>query len=349
MTACTLTVAGLGMVSTLAIGAEANAAAFRCAYNGFQIPRKGKVNYRYAQVPLDPTLRGNSRLVAMATPAVHEALKHYTGALKNLPVLFCLAEETRPGCSTASGYPQRFIEALSLAMSIDHFHLESSYYSTGRAGFASALSDAQRLLANARQEAVLILGIDNLTTSNAINHFMGGKSRPCRLLTPENSDGFIPGEAASALLLIRNAKAENQTRITGVGLAKEPAPLDSEEVHTSRGLTEAIRKAASQAGIAVADTDFVIAGLSGESWFFMEASNAIHRTMEHTRETHPLWHPADGIGEVGSAMGPAMVIMAHYAFLKGYAPGPRALCHLSNDDYRRGAFILEHTKGTDHG
>jgi 3-oxoacyl-[acyl-carrier-protein] synthase-1 len=337
------------MVSPLAIGAEANAAAFRCGYDGFQIPRKGKVRYRYAQAPLDPALRGLSRLVALALPAVAEALEQYEGAIDELPVFFCLAEETRPGCSPASGFPQRFIEALNQEVTIDLFHPESSYYNTGRAGFVSALRDAQTLLANEKQEFVLILGVDNLTTSSTINHFMGSKEQPCRLLTPNNSDGFIPGEAASALLLSRNSQLDNQTRITGVGLAEEPAPLDSEEVHTSRGLTEAIRSAARQAGIQVADTDFVIAGLSGESWFFVEASNAIHRTMEHTRETHPLWHPADGLGEVGAAIGPAMVVMAHYAFMKGYAPGPSALCHLSNDDHRRGAFILEHTKGSYHG
>lgn len=344
-----LSVAGVGMVSPLAIGAEANAAAFRCGYDGFKIPRKGKVRYRYAPAPLDPAVRGLSRLVAMAIPAVNEALAHYTGALHELPVFFCLAEEPRPGCRIASGYPQRLIEALNQKVDLDLFHPESSYYSTGRAGFASALKDARSLLASGQQEFVLILGIDSLTGSTAINAFMGSKHQPCRLLTPDHSDGFIPGEAATAVLLSRSNPSEEQTRITGIGLAKEPAPLDSEEVHTSRGLSEAIRQAASQAGIQVADTDFVISGLSGESWFFVEASNAIHRTMEHPRQTHPLWHPADSIGEVGAAIGPALVIMAHYAFMKGYAPGPRALCHLSNDDHRRGAFILEHTKGSQHG
>jgi 3-oxoacyl-[acyl-carrier-protein] synthase I len=349
MAPCPLAVAGLGMVSSLGAGSEANAAAFRCGYDGFQIPRKGKVRYRYAPAPLDPAIRGLSRLVVLTVPAINEALENLNEKSHSLPVLFCLAEETRPGCHIASGYPERLIEALNQEVNIDLYHPESSYYCAGRAGFASALRDAQRLCTEQEHEFVLIVGIDNLTTSSAINAFMGGNHSPCRLLTPDNSDGFIPGEAATALLLSRSGHAEEQTWITGVGLAKEPAPLDSEEVHTSRGLTEAIRNAAIQAGTQVADTDFVIAGLSGESWFFVEASNAIHRTMEHTRATHPLWHPADSIGEVGAAIGPAIVVMAHYAFSKGYAPGPKALCHLSNDDHRRGAFILEHLKESHHG
>ena len=57
---------------------------------------------------------------------------------------------------------------------------------------------------------------------------------------------------------------------------------------------------------------------------------------------HQLLHPSDSIGEVGAAIGGAMVVMDYYALLKGYAPGARGLHLISNDDNpHRGAFVME--------
>ena len=38
-----------------------------------------------------------------------------------------------------------------------------------------------------------------------------------------------------------------------------------------------------------------------------------------------------------------MVVQTYYGMLKGYAPGDNAICHISNDDELRGAFIMQHT------
>lgn len=80
--------------------------------------------------------------------------------------------------------------------------------------------------------------------------------------------------------------------------------------------------------------------------FFRELSIVHGRTMDSPRQDHPLWHPADSIGEVGAASTLAMVVMAHYAFKKDYAPGVTALCQVSNDNNYRAAFILRYEEGS---
>jgi len=83
-------------------------------------------------------------------------------------------------------------------------------------------------------------------------------------------------------------------------------------------------------------------GLSGEDYFFREAALAMTRAFEQTVPDHPLWHPAAHIGEVGAAVGGAIVVQAHQALVRGYAPGPAALCHQSDDGPARAAFLMRY-------
>jgi 3-oxoacyl-[acyl-carrier-protein] synthase-1 len=48
-----------------------------------------------------------------------------------------------------------------------------------------------------RADYAVLVGVDSLMTAGTLDHFH--KQR--RLLTAHNSDGFLPGEAAAALLL----------------------------------------------------------------------------------------------------------------------------------------------------
>ena len=167
-----------------------------------------------------------------------------------------------------------------------------------------------------------------------------------RVATQQNRGGFIPGEAASAIVLGKKRPEYASTQILGVGIAEEPAPITGQQPLTGNGLTAAAREALAQANQPSHQIGLRIASVSGESYFFRELSIVQNRIIEEKVDVPPLWHPADSLGEIGAAIGGAMVIMGNYAFQKGYAPTPLALCYLSNDDKQRAAFVIGYRSGS---
>jgi 3-oxoacyl-[acyl-carrier-protein] synthase-1 len=55
----------------------------------------------------------------------------------------------------------------------------------------------------------------------------------------------------------------------------------------------------------------------------------------------PLWVPAVHFGETGAAAGLLAVCMVLRAFVRGYAPGNRALVWLASDNRPRGVLLLQ--------
>jgi 3-oxoacyl-[acyl-carrier-protein] synthase I len=137
---------------------------------------------------------------------------------------------------------------------------------------------------------------------------------------------------------------EDQGRVgellcAGIGFAREPAHLDSGEPLRADGLTEAMKGALAEAVREMHDMDYRISGLSGEQYFFKEASLALNRTLRKRKEEFDLWHPAESIGEAGAASAVACFALGQAAAIKGYAPGRMALFHFSNDLGARAAVV----------
>ena len=353
-----LAVTGLGMCSALGHGAAINAAAMRCGYDGFEQtpftephsiePQLGAT--AYFRNPEDRIqLRGLARLATLAHTAIHEALSEAGRSWRETPLLLCLAEPERPGPAADDAAPQELLERIQAsAPGFDQMHPESRLIRAGRCGFVLALQLAQRLFRQTEHRHCLIVGVDsylNAATLGALGGGLYGEGR--RLLGEDHPNGFIPGEAATAVHLSHPAERASPVHITGIGLGNEPVTLDSDEVLRGNGLAQAIEQAVAQSGIPVHQTQFRIASLSGEEYFFREAALAQIKTLKQKIPEHPLWHPADAIGETGAAVGGAMVVMGYHALVMDYAPGPNALCHLSNDAPLRGAFLLSrHARDT---
>jgi len=166
--------------------------------------------------------------------------------------------------------------------------------------------------------------------------------RESRLLRRDNSNGFIPGEAAAALLL-GNAAEESAAPLLlrGLGFAREPATLASGGPLRANGLVQAIRAALDDAQVELKTCDYRIADMNGEQYRFKEAALAITRLLRDRKVQMSLWHAADAIGEVGAATLPAMVAMLFTGARKDYLPGPVFLGHIGNDDDKRAAFIAD--------
>ena len=168
-----------------------------------------------------------------------------------------------------------------------------------------------------------------------------------RLLRRDNSNGFIPGEAAGAVLLGPHEEGSPAPLLCrGLGFAREPAPFDSGKPLRADGLVQAIRGALSEAGLTLKDCDHRIADVNGEQYRFKEAALAITRLLRDRKVLFSLWHPVDCIGEVGAASLPAMLAVLFHGARKDYLPGPTFLGHLGNDDDKRAAFIAQATSQT---
>jgi 3-oxoacyl-[acyl-carrier-protein] synthase-1 len=125
-----------------------------------------------------------------------------------------------------------------------------------------------------------------------------------------------------------------------MGFAVEKATIESAEPLRADGLTKAIEDALAAAGVSLGDLDYRITDIAGEQYQFKEAALGLSRLLRARKQEFDIWHPADCIGEVGAASLPCMLGVALYAANKGYAPGPRPLAHLGNDDGKRAGLVL---------
>lgn len=353
-----LAIAGVGMISCLGEGAEVNAAAMRCSYDGFVQTEFMQPYHAEPQLgaPIEQTgvqRRGIEKLAYFGQAAVNEATKSLAqygeDQSNNLKLLMCLPDiQERAHYLNGDNTHSLLLEEIKKATTIKHYHPASQVYYKSRCGFTEALKQAQQTLYQDGLSYALILGIDSLLDSATLGYYGGnlyGEGR--RLLGDNHSNGFIPGEAATAVLLRKPKKNDNRTVIiSGVGLASETASFNNsqtDEPHVLRGkgLSDAIKNASQDAGVEIHHTAYRVASVSGEDYFFTEAALAQIKSLKRKVDDQPLWHPADSIGEVGAAVGGAITIMTAFALLKGYALGNSVLCHLSNDDEQRGAFIMQ--------
>lgn len=92
---------------------------------------------------------------------------------------------------------------------------------------------------------------------------------------------FYSGEGAGAIVFCKPDSCIQGIYITGVGVSNEDAHiLQNDKANMARGLSVAIRKSIHDAGILLAETDFHISGVTGESWYFRETALAITRCLE---------------------------------------------------------------------
>ncbi|NIA00925.1 hypothetical protein [Massilia sp. CCM 8734] len=207
----------------------------------------------------------------------------------------------------------------------------------GRAGLAQALLMVADELASRQVKQVLLIAADSYLNNVEINFYL----EQSRLFVPGNSDGFLPGEAAVALLLRLGSSDERGLHIKGIGIGHETGRWDGSVPSRGIGLTNAIRAACKQAKISPEDLDFRSSDQNGEQFYANDAANAITRVM---CGSHKLSHLtlADKIGEVGCATGPAILAWLSRGMQHStYSAGTTGLIHLSNDNGARCAVVVQ--------
>lgn len=333
-----LAITGSGMVTGVGLSAPASCAAIRCAIDNFQETRfmdGGGEWIMGCEVPLEKPWRGQTKLIKMAAAAISECLEQNPEIdPATTPLLLCLSETTRPG-RVFDDDNQLFLD-LQGELGIE-FREKSRVIPGGHVAIAIALTNARQLIQEFNLEHVIIAATDSLLVGPTLAYYEERE----RLLTSNNSNGFIPGEAGAALVVEPAGQpAGSQLICQGLGFGVEKAHVESEEPLRADGLTAAFKESLADAGCDMGDLDFRITDISGEQYYFKEASLALSRTLRTRKAEFDIWHPADCIGETGSVLGLIMIAVLKAACEKQYSKGDHILAHLGNDDGKRSALVF---------
>ena len=339
-----LAVQGRGMVTSVGLSAPAACAAIRCGLSNTTETRFMDRNGQWimaAQVPLENCWRGRARLAQMAAHAVQEAVSGLNESdMQQTMLLLNLPEPERSGPIVRPDQAESLLEEIHQVMR-QRLPVESRLIANGRIGGVQALETAQAMISSGRCRYCIVAGVDSYLTGGTLAAY----DKENRLLTEQNSDGFVPGEAAAAVLLAPERQATTASIIIrGIGFGRESAHIRSEEPLRADGMVEAIRQALSAAGKELGDLDFRICDVSGEQYYFKEAALALTRVLRRRKEEFDIWHPAESVGETGAAIVPVVLAVAAAAVEKTYARGSGILCHFANDDGQRAAIVVEAAK-----
>jgi 3-oxoacyl-[acyl-carrier-protein] synthase-1 len=339
MSRMTLAIRKTGLVTSVGLSAPAACAAMRAKITNPSETRFIDSTGQWImahQVPLEQPWRGIAKLARMAAMAIDEALADVPRVeWPRIPLLLCVAERDRPG--RLPSLDDQLFGKIEEELGV-RFHADSAVVPQGRVGVAVGLAQARQLLARSGISQVLVAATDSLLNWPTLSHY----EQQLRLLTETNSNGFMPGEGAGALLV---ALAEHDAQgllVGGIGFGREAAHIDSEAPLRADGLSTAIKAALADTGLEMHDMSFRITDVSGEQYYFKEAALALSRTLRQRKTAFDIWHPAECTGEAGALAGASIVAVADMACRKSYANGPAILAHMANDSGPRAAMTLHY-------
>ena len=338
-------ITGLGACTVVGRSAWASAAAVRAGISGFvqhpyMIDTAGEP-MRAAIAPwLDIGLQGTERLIALLLPAMEEALAALPAVVPADRCALALGLPTvRPGLPPDVAGPllqrvhQRFGRRFGSQIT----------FQAGHAAGLLALQAAFQALSQGRLEACLVAGVDSWIAPETLE-WLEAEDQLHGAGPLNNAWGFIPGEGAGALLLLRedtriSSDATAWARILSVGRAHESKRIKTRTVCIGEGLTSAFQ-AALQAVPAGAKVTDIYCDMNGEPYRADEFGFSALRTSEYFESASDFIAPADCWGDVGAAGGPLHGLLACAAAHKGYANGPLAFVWSSSETGERAAALL---------
>lgn len=288
---------------------------------------------------LGAELPGPERVRALARDALQRALAEArlsraelrgTGLVFALPERDAVTAGWRLGEDFAPGLVQRTgVSGWARAAALEG----------GAAGALRAVDAARAWIEEGAVERCLVVAVDTFLDAPRL----AAIDEAWRLMGPRNPDGFLPGEAAAAVLLEprRAAHQRGQAPLAVLGAAsaaQEPHPVLGERASSGAALAAAIRAVVQGAPGA---GRFTLCDLNGESYRAHEWGIVQTRLARELGGVETLWHPADGIGEAGAGLGGLLVVMACEAFARGCAPARSALVWAGSDSGVRCALRLD--------
>jgi 3-oxoacyl-[acyl-carrier-protein] synthase-1 len=340
-------VIALGASTPVGRDAWSSGAAVRAGISGFtQHPYMfdtAGAPMRVAMAPwLDIACEESERFGALLIPAIEQALAPLAdGDGKTLKVAMVLGMPApRPGlpadldarlrAAVEREFPGRFSAFASFA--------------TGHAAALVGLHAAVNKLAERSFQACVIAGVESYLVPETLewverNDQLHGAGRL------NNAWGFIPGEAAGAVLVVSGGAlarlgTEPLARILSVGRAFEGNRIKTPTVCIGEGLTAAFRDGLAGLPFGAKVTD-VFCDMNGEPYRADEFGFAALRTKESFVSASDFIAPSDCWGDVSAASGPLAIALSTIAARKGYAKGEHAFVWASSETGERAAMLLQ--------
>jgi 3-oxoacyl-[acyl-carrier-protein] synthase I len=331
-----LAVISAGLVTSVGLNTATTCAALRCRLNNFietgftDLDDEPLIG---APVPWPDGRIRLEKMAEMAASAIRQAMTSANLALQQLPhipLILCIAETERAG--RMQDHNNALYDALE--QQFGHaFHADSGILANGQVSVVFAMNHARHLLYEKNHDVVLVVAADSLLNRATVVANLEQE----RLLATDIRAGFIPGEAAGALVVTRpDAQVDVQLLVFGIGAGKEKALPQNDVPLQGKGLATAIKAALKEADAQAEEIDCCIASVSGEDYYFEELALAQQRT----GIAAPLWLPAESLGETGSVIGCIQLAWWLEARRKYYIPGNGALLLASADNGSRSAMVV---------
>jgi 3-oxoacyl-[acyl-carrier-protein] synthase I len=339
-------IVAFGASTSVGRDAWSSAAAVRAGIRGFRqhpyMIDTGGEPVRAAIAPwLDVEFSGVERFEALLFPAIDEAMapisEARTGPLR-IALLLALP-------SPRPGLPTDLQPALVKALRDSYPDIVSQVvvFPNGHAAGFLALDVAARELTQAGLDACIVAGVDSYLEPETLE-WLEAQDQLHGAGPMQNPWGFVPGEGAGTVLLMRPGIAERLhlnplARVLSVGTAFEPKRMKSDKVCIGEGLTQAFRSALTALPGDAKISD-IYCDMNGEPYRADEYGFASLRTSEAFYGMSDFVAPADCWGDVAAAGAPLHVMLAVVASAKGYARGNVACVWASSEGGERSAALL---------
>lgn len=344
LTPLSLAITGVGAMTPVGHTAPETCAAIRAGISGFsdhpffdtETPDPGwdvEEPLTAAMVSVcDPQVEGPNRLVELGVAALRELLQttHLRRSdLESTALLLALPEADDVVSQWA--LPAMFASALCKRAGLPVPSVVSVDQS-GHLGVFNLLRTADAILAARQCTRCALLAVDTFHDEGRLD-LLDSKFR---LRSDRSVDGYLPGEAAVALMLEQPRPGALAT-IETVAVADEPHPFSSELSSTGRGLHEVLAGLIDRHGV---QAPWIVCDLNGESYRACEWGLMLTRLAPRLDTMRRLDHPADCVGDTGAATGGILLAHVTRAFVRDYAPSSKALLFASNDGALRFAVAV---------
>ena len=295
---------------------------------------------------VDPLVTGWEREVALATPAIEEALAPWAGQLNGDRVQLSLCLDERYGRAPRGSAEAAAGAALGRAIH-EKAHalfpgMGIEVAARGQASAALCLPGALTALTSRRLDAVVLGAVHSDYEPSWIERLSADR----RIFKPDNLDSFIPGELAVFLVLVAADTARRAGRPTMAGVVASAAAVEAATLDNNRssyealGLTGSVRGVTGEMVEAGQTAGWAITDLTFEHHRVHEWQAMLIRTREAWSEPYVVDSPAQRLGHTGAAAIPLGMALAAVGWHHGSAPAPRAVVHGSSDGGDRGAVLL---------
>lgn len=282
---------------------------------------------------LPDSLMGTQRLVALAAPALSEAVAGAAARVAEPPAVLLAIAEPRPGLEDAGG--RGLLSEIAHQARVEIDLPRSQLVQLGHAGFAVALQRATALLSASRGASVVVGGVDTYHHPATLAWLDAER----RLHADSVDNGIIPSEGA-AFLVLGTGKREVMAHVRSVACGVEEGSELGPNPDLARALIDVLRRSAEQAP--TRPVPWVLTDGNGERHRTRRWSFASVRAPDIVSpETTQLLEAGDELGDMGAAIGAMLAVHAAVSFASGAVEHRAALIALSSEGPERGAFVME--------